>query len=174
MSNTSAQLPVVNSEWLEPETFEKLVRLGPSILASISKLKTMLSKGGGPKRDLRKLGNEIDELRDNLSTVCEIIKTSNESHQKLVEALVGSASKTGGAIAGLVSKGGALPRLVPIIFTSAGNLNKVIKIVLAHETRLKALEATIAAGKNNRGSGKTPLSLTGAKAHKQPRARRVK
>jgi hypothetical protein len=163
MSNASNELPVLNtSEWLQPETFEKMVRLGPAFLASLSKLKTMLSKGGGSKRDLKKLGTEIDELRDNSWTVCELISKANESHRKLVEALVG-----------LASKGGTLTKLVPIIFGSVGNLNKVIKIVLAHETRLKALEASIVARKNKRGSAKKPLSPTSAKAHKKPRVRRV-
>ena len=140
MSNTSNELPALNmSEWLEPETFEKIVRCGPSVLASLSKLKTMLSKSGGRKRDLKKLGTEIDELRKDLEKVCVVMTQAVSSHTRLVEAA-----------SGLV--GGPLTKLVPIVIGAVGNLNKVVPIVLAHEDRLKALEASIAKGKSKKGS----------------------
>jgi hypothetical protein len=164
MSNRSNELAVLStSEWLQPDTFERILRAVPSILSSLSKLKTMLPKRGGNKRDLKTLGTEIDELRKDLGTVCNLISTSLKSHTKLVEAA-----------AGLVSKAGALPRLVHFISGSVGNLNKVIPIVLGHEARLKTLEASIAVSTGKRGSGKKSPAPTGAKAHRKPKVRRVK
>ena len=163
MPNTPNELAIVDSEWLQPDTFEKILRSVPSIISSLSKLKSMLPKRGGPKRDPRNLAAEIDELTKALETVCNHISTSVTNHIKFVEA-----------VGGLVSKGGALPQLVPIIFGSAGNLNKVIKIVLGHEARIKALEASIVAGNGKRASEKKSPAPTGAKAHRKPKVRRVK
>ena len=162
MSNTANELPVLNtSEWLDPETFEKMVRLGPSLVSSFSKLKTMLSKGGGSKRDLKKLGAEIDDLRKDLETVCGLISKSIKSHQKFVEA-----------VAGLVATGGGLVKFISFAKAVAENTTKITTIVLAHEARLKALEASVAEAKNKRGNGKKSISSTSAKTRKKPKGNR--
>ena len=163
MSNTSTPLPVVNSEWLQPETFEKILRSVPSVLSSLSKLKTMLPKRAGLKRDPRKLGAEIDELRKDLEKVCHVLTQANLQNTKLAQA-----------VADFVSKGGTLHKLVPGIIGTGENVGKLVTMVLAHEERLKALEASIAAGTGKRGSGKKSPAPIGAKAHRKPRVKRVK
>jgi hypothetical protein len=120
MSSTPNELAIVDSEWFQPDTIEKILRSVPSILSSLSKLKSMLPKRGGSKRDPKKLAVEIDELRKDLEKVCEVISISTKSHIKFIEAF-----------ARLVSEDGPLHKLLPIIFGSVGNLNKVIPIVLA-------------------------------------------
>src|SRR5207244_3719956 len=89
MSHKANELVVANmNDWLQPETLEKLARVVPSVLSSISKLKQSLSKGGGPKRDLKKICGEIDDLRKDLGTVCDLMTKHCSSNTKLAEAIL--------------------------------------------------------------------------------------
>src|ERR1017187_7330510 len=52
-------------------------------------LKAWFSKSGGRKRDLKKLGTEIDELRKDLEKVCVVMTQAVSSQTRLVEAASG-------------------------------------------------------------------------------------
>jgi hypothetical protein len=147
MPNTPNELAIVDSEWLQPDTIEKMLRTVPSILSSLSKLKTLLPKR--PKRNPRDLAAEIDELTKALAMLIEILKTASESHSKLSIRFVET-------VGGLVN--GPIMKLVSFIKGQAENNKKVTTIVLGHEARIKTLEASIAAGKGKRASGKKSLA----------------
>lgn len=125
-------------EWLEPETLEKLVK-GAATLAGLveklAKLKQAFSKGRSPKRDLKKLGNEIDELRKDFETLIDLLTKSYSKHIEFTEAVaVGFA---------VLEKAGAA--------FGIANLPKITKIVISHDARLKTLEASIGARKSKAG-----------------------
>ena len=130
------------TEWLEPETLEKLVRLGPSVMATLSKLKQMFPKGRGTKRDLKKLGEEIDELAKSLEKVCEVIATHMDLNTKLAQASLPFITE----VRKRISELGSFSKSV------ADYINRSNPVLIAHETRIKALEASIAKGKSKKGS----------------------
>jgi hypothetical protein len=174
MPNTPNELAIVDSEWLQPDTFEKMLRTVPSILSSLSKLKSMLPKRGGTKRDPKKLAAEIDELRRDLETVCQTLTTASKSHTQFVQRL-------GEAAHGLLSEGGPMFKLIAFIEAQAKLTKGLIElsnhtttIALGHERRIKALEASIAAGKGQRTSRKKSPALTAEKPKKKKRAKKAK
>jgi hypothetical protein len=166
MPNISAELPAVNTEWLQPETFEKLLRYVPSIVSSLAKLKQSLSKRGGPKRDLKQLGEDIDALAKTLEKVCEVIHTHVNLSTKITEASVPFITIVGKRILELV-------QWAKVTKSAADHINKSTRVLIAHETRIKALEAAIEAGKGKRTSGKKSPALTADKPKKKKRAKKA-
>ena len=144
MTTKAKGLPVLHmTEWVE--AVEKLAGSAPAILNAISRLRKTFSKRGGPKRDLKKIGDEIDDLKKDFETLCVVMTKHVSSITKFTEAIVrlvavGGDKKTTIFLSALL----ALP-------VALGNLQKVTTLALAHETRLKALEAEIAKGKGKRG-----------------------
>ena len=125
-------------EWLEPETLEKLVKGAASLaglIEKLAKIKQAFSKGRSTKRDLKKLGNEIDELRKDFETVVVLLTKYFSTHPEFVKAVAAG-------FAALIKGGAAL---------GIANLPKITKIVISHDARLKTLEASVGAGKSKSG-----------------------
>jgi hypothetical protein len=129
-------------EWLEPEKWENLLKGAASVASlveKLAKLKQAFSKGRSPKRDLKKLGNEIDELRKDLETVLGVLTKSISSNAKSVNAL--------GQLVTVLGDG----RLATALSTGLANVKKLVVIVISHDDRLKTLEASVGAGKSKSG-----------------------
>ena len=140
MSETTSKF-----EWLEPETLEKLVKGAASLVglvAKLAKLKQAFSKGRSPKRDLQKLGNEIDELRKDLETVLGVLSSTISSHKKTVNAL--------GQLVTVLGEG-RLAKGLGVLTTGLANISKLAQIVISHDARLETLEASVGAGKSKGG-----------------------
>ena len=73
------------NEWLEPEKLGQLLKGVAAVAAGLATLKEKFSKRGGSKRDLKKLGDEIDDLRDSLSKLLEIVGTLAETQKLQIE-----------------------------------------------------------------------------------------
>src|SRR5205809_504164 len=125
-------------EWLEPETLEKFVKGAASLaglVEKLAKLKQSLSKSRSPKRDLKKLGNEIDELRKDFETLLGVLTKSHLKQVEFVEAVARFVTMLGDG------------RLTKLLATGQANVNKLVKIVISHDARLKTLEASIGAAR---------------------------
>ena len=161
MTTTSNELPALNmTEWLEPETFTKIVRSLPSVITTLSKLKKMFPKGRGTKRDLKQLGEDIDALAKTLEKVCEVIKTHMNLSTKLAEASVPFATIVGKRISELV-------QWANVTQAVTDHINKSTPVLIAHETRLKALEASMVKAKSKQSSRSAGISKT-----KKPKKRK--
>jgi hypothetical protein len=125
MSNESKALTLSN-EWLQPETIGRFIKGAPAILASLSKLKKAFSKSKTPKRDLKKIGDEIDVLQKDFNTLCVVMKKHVSSHTNFVSAFHTTFEK-----------------LIPWLLRLPHHTQRIQEfttIVLGHEKRLKALE----------------------------------
>jgi hypothetical protein len=157
MTHTTTELPALNmTEWLEPAT--KIVRSIPSIIAAYAKLKQMLPKGKGSKRDLKQLGTEIDELSKALETVCNLMSQSSKSHSQFVQAFVGLLT---------VLNDERLAKWLCCVNIGLENSKKHTTIVLGHEARIKVLETSMVKFKSKQDSRSAGISKT--KTPKKPK-----
>jgi len=124
-------------DWLDLGTWE---RIGAD-LAKLAKLAAALSrlkKSKKPKRDLKQLGDEIDDLQKSFEQLCEAMLKHVLKHGELIEALKRLFTTLNEE------------KTVRFIKTNFGNLDKCIKIILSHESRLKKLEESMEAVKGKR------------------------
>jgi hypothetical protein len=122
------QTTTYKNEWLQPEPWEKLLPGVAAVGLALAKLKEQFSKRGKPsKRNLKKLGTEIDALQKDLEQLVELLTKYFSTHEKFVNAFVG--------LLATLDKAGLAQTL--------GNSAKIAKIVIAYDKRLSALEATI-------------------------------
>jgi hypothetical protein len=125
------------SEWLEPETWQKLLPGLALVAAGLAKLKQQLPKRGSSKRDLKKLSGDLDQLRENFERLLGLFSEHLSNNKKFLESFSG--------LLVTLDKAGLAQTL--------GNAAKVAKIALYHEERLKALES--GAGKSKQGHKET-------------------
>src|SRR2546427_548130 len=94
MPNKAGELAVVNNDFLTPETITeitavwKMIKDMPKLLTSLSKFKKVFSKGGDSKRDLKKLGTEIDDLKKAFEILCGAMSKHFASNEQFSEAIL--------------------------------------------------------------------------------------
>ena len=125
MSSTTKQAITYKSEWLEPEKLGSLLSGLAAAAAAIAKLKQKFPNRRGSKRDLKQLGDDIDDLRERFLTLTELLGKHVSANRQLVESIA-RLLKT-------LNRPGWLQQTL-------GNMPKVTKIVLSHEQRLATLE----------------------------------
>lgn len=125
------------SEWQQPDTWAKFMVAAAALAAGLAKLKPARSKRGSPKRDLKKLGDEIDDLRKDFERLIDAIQTHLSLFQQLTNLTQTHVSANIKLVETVTAK--FVPGLVYV--------NKLGTIVIAHDNRLKALELSPAAGK---------------------------
>jgi hypothetical protein len=129
-------------EWLEPKMVGEYLKdaaAAATLIEKLTNLKKTFFKGRRPKRDLKKLGDELDELRKALETVCVLMTKSTASHTKFVEAFARLVRVLGNR------------QLSAALSAGLANVNKLVTIVLSHENRLNTLEAPIVPSESKKG-----------------------
>jgi len=124
-------------DWLDLGTWERILT-DLTKLARVTAALAKLKKSKNPRRDLKKLGDEIDELQNSIEKICEVLIKQAKSHREFVESLK--------ALLTVLNS----ERLFSLVGTNFSNLNKCVKIIIGHETRLKRLEASMETAKGKR------------------------
>lgn len=129
------------SDWNSPEGFKTALTALTAAGATLAKLRAKL------KTRRQKDADDAEQLREIVAGLIGLMTTSSESHRELIEAQNGLFEKETHAIVLNQQNIAALKKVAEATAKVVGKithqLNQVKTLILAHERRLKALEAAL-------------------------------